>query len=160
DETTPVLKTFILGLKNLLSLTVKVIRCDNGTEFKNSDLNQLYGLKGIKREFSVPRIPQQNSIAERKNMTLIEAARTLLADLLLFIPFWAEINKYWFHETFWLSCHHFKYPGPLRFTRYKKAEEEVTYTYVLFLVLSDGSTSSQNKNKDALIDGKEHDDDI
>nr|GFB93932.1 retrovirus-related Pol polyprotein from transposon TNT 1-94 [Tanacetum cinerariifolium] len=75
---------------NLLSLKVKIIRCDNGTEFKNADLNQFCGLKGIKREFSVPRTPQQNGIAERKNRTLIEAARTLLADLLLHIPFWAE----------------------------------------------------------------------
>nr|GEU65808.1 copia protein [Tanacetum cinerariifolium] len=65
-------------------------RSDNGTEFKNSDLNQLCGLKGIKREFSVPRTPQQNGIAERKNRTLIEAARTMLADLLLLIPFWTE----------------------------------------------------------------------
>nr|GFA76823.1 hypothetical protein [Tanacetum cinerariifolium] len=48
------------------------------------------GLKGIKREFGVPRTLQQNGIAERKNRTLIEAARTLLADLLLHIPFWAE----------------------------------------------------------------------
>nr|GEU83761.1 hypothetical protein [Tanacetum cinerariifolium] len=47
-------------------------------------------MKGIKREFSVPRTPQQNSIVERKNRTLIEAARTMLADLLLPIPFWAE----------------------------------------------------------------------
>nr|GFA88750.1 putative ribonuclease H-like domain-containing protein [Tanacetum cinerariifolium] len=60
DETNPVLKTFILGLENLLSLKVKVIKCDNGTEFKNSDLDQFCGLKGIKREFSVPRTPQQN----------------------------------------------------------------------------------------------------
>nr|GFC45308.1 hypothetical protein [Tanacetum cinerariifolium] len=90
DETTLVLKTFILGLENLLSLKVKVIRCDNGTEFKNSDLNQFCGLKGIKREFNVPRTPQQNGIAERKNRTLIEAAKTLLADSLLPIPFWAE----------------------------------------------------------------------
>nr|GFB51350.1 hypothetical protein [Tanacetum cinerariifolium] len=90
DETTIILKTFILGLENLLSLKVKVIRCDNGTEFKNSDLNQFCGLKGIKREFSVPRTPQQNGITKRKNRTLIEAARTLLADSLLFISFWAE----------------------------------------------------------------------
>nr|GFA21607.1 putative ribonuclease H-like domain-containing protein [Tanacetum cinerariifolium] len=41
----------------------------------------------------------------------------------------------------------------------KKAREEGTQTYVLFPVLSDGSTNSQNNNKDALIDGKEHDDD-
>nr|GEX92937.1 uncharacterized mitochondrial protein AtMg00810-like [Tanacetum cinerariifolium] len=39
----------------------------------------------------------------------------------------------------------------------KKAEEEGTQTYLLFLVLSDGSTNSQNNNKDALIEGKEHD---
>nr|GEY36644.1 ribonuclease H-like domain-containing protein [Tanacetum cinerariifolium] len=50
----------------------------------------LCGMKGIKREFSVPRTPQQNSIVERKNRTLIEAARTMLADSLLPIPFWAE----------------------------------------------------------------------
>nr|GEX66552.1 ribonuclease H-like domain-containing protein [Tanacetum cinerariifolium] len=69
---------------------VKVIRIDNGTEFKNSDLNQFCELKGIKREFSVPRTPQQNGNAERKNRTLIKAARTMLADSLLSIPFWAE----------------------------------------------------------------------
>nr|GFA51097.1 putative ribonuclease H-like domain-containing protein [Tanacetum cinerariifolium] len=72
DETAFVLKTFIIGLENLLSLKVKIIRYDNGTEFKNADLNQFCGLKGIKREFSVPRTPQQNDIAERKNRTLIE----------------------------------------------------------------------------------------
>nr|GFC81034.1 retrovirus-related Pol polyprotein from transposon TNT 1-94 [Tanacetum cinerariifolium] len=47
-------------------------------------------MKGIKREFSVPRTPQQNGIAERKNKTLIEAAITMLADSLLPISFWAE----------------------------------------------------------------------
>nr|GEU54578.1 putative ribonuclease H-like domain-containing protein [Tanacetum cinerariifolium] len=87
DETSPILKTFVTGLKNQLSLKVKVIRSDNETEFKNSNLNQFCRIKGIKREFSVPRTPQQNGIAERKNRTLIEAARTMLADLLLPIPF-------------------------------------------------------------------------
>ncbi|GKD93713.1 putative ribonuclease H-like domain-containing protein, partial [Tanacetum coccineum] len=57
--------------------------CDNGTEFKNSEMNQFCKMKGIKREFSVARTPQQNGVAERKNRTLIEAARTMLADLLL-----------------------------------------------------------------------------
>nr|GEX98611.1 retrovirus-related Pol polyprotein from transposon TNT 1-94 [Tanacetum cinerariifolium] len=42
----------------------------------------------------------------------------------------------------------------------EKAEEEGTHTYLLFHVLSDGFTNSQNKNKDDLIDGKDHDDDI
>nr|GEX87779.1 hypothetical protein [Tanacetum cinerariifolium] len=89
-ETSSTLKTFLTGLENQLSLKVKVIRSDNGTNFKNSDLNQFCELNGIKREFSVPRTPQQNGIAERKNRTLIKAARTMLADSLLPIPFWAE----------------------------------------------------------------------
>nr|GFD15470.1 ribonuclease H-like domain-containing protein [Tanacetum cinerariifolium] len=42
----------------------------------------------------------------------------------------------------------------------EKVGEEGTQTYVLFPVLSDGSTNSHNNNKDALVDGKEHDDDI
>nr|GFB54077.1 hypothetical protein [Tanacetum cinerariifolium] len=42
----------------------------------------------------------------------------------------------------------------------EKAREEGTQTYVLFPVLADGSTNSQNNNKDAHADGKEHDDDI
>ncbi|GJR34899.1 putative ribonuclease H-like domain-containing protein [Tanacetum coccineum] len=68
-------------IENLIDLKVKVIRCDNGTEFKNRVMNQFCEMKGIKREFSVSRTPQQNKVAERKNRTLVEAARTMLADL-------------------------------------------------------------------------------
>nr|GEU69191.1 hypothetical protein [Tanacetum cinerariifolium] len=90
DEISPILKTFITGIKNQLSLKVKIIKSNNRTEFKNHDVNQFCGMKGIKREFSTPRTPQQNGIAERKNRTLIEATRTMLGDSLLPIPFWAE----------------------------------------------------------------------
>ncbi|GKA42068.1 putative ribonuclease H-like domain-containing protein [Tanacetum coccineum] len=90
DETSEILKTFITGIENLIDLRVKVIRCDNGTEFKNRVMNQFCEMKGIKREFSVARTPQQNGVAERKNRTLIEAARTMLADLKLPTTFWAE----------------------------------------------------------------------
>ncbi|GJS34590.1 ribonuclease H-like domain-containing protein [Tanacetum coccineum] len=65
-------------------------RCDHGTEFKNHAMNELCAKKGIKKEFSVARTPQQNGVAERKFRTLIEAARTMLADSLLPIPFWTE----------------------------------------------------------------------
>ncbi|GJX75517.1 ribonuclease H-like domain-containing protein [Tanacetum coccineum] len=78
------------GIENLIDLRVKVIRCDNGTEFKNRVMNQFCEMKGIKREFSVARTPQQNGVAERKNRTLIEAARTMLADSKLPTTFWAE----------------------------------------------------------------------
>ncbi|GKB25679.1 putative ribonuclease H-like domain-containing protein, partial [Tanacetum coccineum] len=90
DETSEILCKFIIGLENQLNHNVKIIRCDNGTEFKNHAMNDFCAKKGIKREFSVARTPQQNGVAERKNRTLIEAARTMLADSLLPIPFWAE----------------------------------------------------------------------
>ncbi|GKC58659.1 ribonuclease H-like domain-containing protein, partial [Tanacetum coccineum] len=64
-------------IKNLIDLKVKVIRCDNGTGLKNKVMNQFCEMKGIKREFSVARTPQQNRVAERKNRTLIEAGRKL-----------------------------------------------------------------------------------
>ncbi|GJT25502.1 putative ribonuclease H-like domain-containing protein [Tanacetum coccineum] len=48
------------------------------------------GNKGIKQEYSNARTPQQNGVAERMNRTLIEAARTMLADSLLPTTFWAE----------------------------------------------------------------------
>ncbi|GJT41306.1 ribonuclease H-like domain-containing protein [Tanacetum coccineum] len=60
------------------------------TKFKNHAMNEFCAKKGIKMEFSVARTPQQNGVAERKNRTLIEAARTMLGDSLLPIPFWAE----------------------------------------------------------------------
>ncbi|GKE58963.1 putative ribonuclease H-like domain-containing protein [Tanacetum coccineum] len=53
-------------------------------------MNEFCRLKGIKGEFSVARTLQQNGVAERKNKTLIEAARTMLADSLLPTVFWAE----------------------------------------------------------------------
>ncbi|GJW33088.1 retrovirus-related pol polyprotein from transposon TNT 1-94 [Tanacetum coccineum] len=80
----------VRGIENLIDLRVKVIRCDNRAEFKNRVMNQFCEMKGIKREFSVARTPQQNRVAERKNRTLIEAARTMLADSKLPTTFWAE----------------------------------------------------------------------
>ncbi|GJR15232.1 putative ribonuclease H-like domain-containing protein [Tanacetum coccineum] len=77
-------------IENQLNQKVKTIRSDNGTEFKNRDVIEFCGLKGIKREYSNARTPQQNGVAERKNKTLIEAARTMLADSFLPNTFWAE----------------------------------------------------------------------
>ncbi|GJV73315.1 ribonuclease H-like domain-containing protein [Tanacetum coccineum] len=62
---------------------------DHGTEFKNN-LNEFCAIERNMREYSIARTPQQNGVAERKNRTLIEAARTMLADSLLPIQFWAE----------------------------------------------------------------------
>ncbi|GJV77597.1 putative ribonuclease H-like domain-containing protein [Tanacetum coccineum] len=90
DETYPILKDFINLVENQLNKKVKAIRCDNGTEFKNAHIIELCGSKGIKRDYSNARTPQQNRVAERKNRTLIEAARTMLADSKLPTMFWTE----------------------------------------------------------------------
>ncbi|GJR82780.1 ribonuclease H-like domain-containing protein [Tanacetum coccineum] len=86
-----------LDLKNIVPsgdlVSISLATMDETSEileFKNHAMNELCAKKGIKREFSVARTPQQNGVAERKNRTLIEAARTMLADSLLPIPFWAE----------------------------------------------------------------------
>ncbi|GJW46067.1 putative ribonuclease H-like domain-containing protein [Tanacetum coccineum] len=90
DETSEILKIFIKEVENLVDKKVKIIRSDNGTEFKNKVMDDFCKEKGIKREYSVARTPQQNGVAERKNRTLIEAARTMLADSKLPTTFWAE----------------------------------------------------------------------
>nr|GEU46078.1 putative ribonuclease H-like domain-containing protein [Tanacetum cinerariifolium] len=78
DGTTPILKDFIRQVENQFNHKIKTIRSDNGTKFKNHELIELCGLKEIKREYSNARTLQQNGVTERKNRTLIEAARTML----------------------------------------------------------------------------------
>ncbi|GKB26550.1 putative ribonuclease H-like domain-containing protein, partial [Tanacetum coccineum] len=90
DETSGILKIFITEIENLVDKKVKIIICDNGTEFKNRVMSEFWEKKGIKREFSIARTPQQNGVAERRNRTLIEAARTMLTDSKLPTKFWAE----------------------------------------------------------------------
>ncbi|KAJ9563127.1 hypothetical protein OSB04_008287 [Centaurea solstitialis] len=90
DETSGLIKSFVTIVENQSNLKVKVIRSDNGTEFKNSDINSFCDEKGIEKQYSAPRTPQHNGVAERRNRTLIEAARSLLADSKLPITFWAE----------------------------------------------------------------------
>nr|GEX49047.1 hypothetical protein [Tanacetum cinerariifolium] len=81
-------------------LRVKIIRCDNEGEFRNKEMNDFCSRKCIKREFSNARTPHQNGVAERRNRTLIEATRTMLADAKLPVTFWAEaVNTAWKFEA-------------------------------------------------------------
>ncbi|KAD5802663.1 hypothetical protein E3N88_14023 [Mikania micrantha] len=90
DETPEILKKFITLIENQRNLKVKVIRIDNGTEFRNQTLIDFCDEKGIARQYSAARTPQQNGVAERRDRTLIEAARTMLSESKLPIFFWAE----------------------------------------------------------------------
>ncbi|GJV34183.1 putative ribonuclease H-like domain-containing protein [Tanacetum coccineum] len=94
DETSAILKDFIRQIENQLNQKVKTIRCDNGTEFKNRDVIEFCGLKRDHEGLRNARTLQLNGVVEEKNMTLIEAARTMLADSFLPNTFWAEAVSY------------------------------------------------------------------
>ncbi|GKA59843.1 retrovirus-related pol polyprotein from transposon TNT 1-94 [Tanacetum coccineum] len=90
DEAPDFIIKFLKMIQVRLQVTVRRIRTDNGTEFVNQTLREYYEKIGISHETSVARSPQQNGVVERRNRTLIEAARTMLiyAKALLFL--WAE----------------------------------------------------------------------
>ncbi|KAI3758325.1 hypothetical protein L6452_05885 [Arctium lappa] len=77
-------------LQVLFSSKVQKLRSDNGTEFRNAKINSYLSEEGITPNFSAARTPQQNGVVERKNRTLVEAARTMLAESNLSTNFWAE----------------------------------------------------------------------
>ncbi|KAJ0616581.1 putative RNA-directed DNA polymerase [Helianthus annuus] len=90
DQTASILRDLFKQLEKNYSLPIKKIRTDNDTEFKNHYMDELCREIGIIHQFSAPYVPQQNRVAERKNRTLIEAARTMLSESKLPIFFWAE----------------------------------------------------------------------
>jgi hypothetical protein len=69
---------------------VKKIRSDNGSEFKNLQVEEYLEEEGIKHEFSAPYTPQQNGVVDRKNRTLIDMARTMLGEYKTSERFWSE----------------------------------------------------------------------
>ncbi|KAI3692850.1 hypothetical protein L6452_32674 [Arctium lappa] len=79
NETPDILINLIKTIQTNKQKAVKVVRSDNGTEFKNSTLQAFYENQGIHQQFSAARTPQQNGVVERRNRTLIEAARSMLA---------------------------------------------------------------------------------
>ena len=69
---------------------IKAIRSDNGSEFKNYTLEEFLSDEGIERQYSAPYTPQQNGVAERKNRTLVEMARSMLDEYKSPHSFWTE----------------------------------------------------------------------
>ncbi|GKA41117.1 retrovirus-related pol polyprotein from transposon TNT 1-94, partial [Tanacetum coccineum] len=78
DEAPDFIIKFLKMIQVRLKVPVRRIRTDNGTEFVNQTLREYYEKVGISHETSVARSPQQNGVVERRNRTLIEAARTML----------------------------------------------------------------------------------
>ncbi|GJU04534.1 retrovirus-related pol polyprotein from transposon TNT 1-94 [Tanacetum coccineum] len=90
DEAPKVIKTFLKRITVLLQSPVIIIRTDNGIEFKNQILKEYFDSVGISHQASSVRTPQQNRVAERRNRTLVEAARTILIFSCAPLFLWAE----------------------------------------------------------------------
>ncbi|GJU61177.1 retrovirus-related pol polyprotein from transposon TNT 1-94 [Tanacetum coccineum] len=90
DETPGVLIDFLTLVQRGLHVQVTTVRTDKGTEFLNKTLHAYFAKEGIRHETSTARTPEQNSIVERRNRTLVEAARTMLSAAKVPLFFWAE----------------------------------------------------------------------
>ena len=73
-----------------LERQVKIFRSDNGDEFISNEFKEYLKKEGIKQEFTIPKCPEQNGMAERLNRTLVEIIRSMLVDSQLPKSFWAE----------------------------------------------------------------------
>ena len=90
-ETPSVIIKFIKRIQVGLQAQVRFIRTDNGTEFTNQILQNFFDSIGITHQRSVAYTPQQNGVVERRNHTLVEAARTMLSSANLPLNLWSEV---------------------------------------------------------------------
>jgi transposase InsO family protein len=105
-ENQEVLKKFLKSAQNEFDAKVKKIRSDNGTEFKNTRVEDYHlDEEGIEHEFSATYTPQQNGVVEKKNRTVLEMARTMLDENKTSDRFWAEAVYTACHATNCLYLH-------------------------------------------------------
>ncbi|GJS89849.1 retrovirus-related pol polyprotein from transposon TNT 1-94 [Tanacetum coccineum] len=90
DETPGVLIDFLTLVQRGLHAQVTTVRTDKGTKFLNKTLHAYFAKEGIRHETSTARTPEQNGVVERRNRTLVEAARTMLSAAKVPLFFWAE----------------------------------------------------------------------
>ncbi|SCZ95456.1 BZ3500_MvSof-1268-A1-R1_C040g00082 [Microbotryum saponariae] len=73
---------------------LRILRTDNGGEYRSNAFTEFCKSKGIRRQYSIPYTPQQNGRAERVNLSIVEGVLALLADARLPATFWDEAAAY------------------------------------------------------------------
>jgi hypothetical protein len=97
-------KLFIKRIHNEFKTTIKKVRSDNGSKFKNTRIDELCDEFGIRHQFSIKYTPQSNGSVERKNRTLIDMARSKLSEYNISHSFWAKaINMAYYYSNHLLS---------------------------------------------------------
>jgi transposase InsO family protein len=102
-----IFKSFVRRAENEFELKLKKVRSDNGSEFKNTNVEEFFDEKGIKHDFSTTYTPEQNCVDERKNRTLIEMARSMVDEYKVSNSFWAQDINTACHASNRLYCHRF-----------------------------------------------------
>lgn len=90
DETFSVFKEWKIEVENQIDLKIKILRTDNGLEFCNNEFNDFCKDHGIVRHRTVIHTPQQNDMAERINITLLNEVGCMLLCSGLLKMFWGE----------------------------------------------------------------------
>jgi hypothetical protein len=90
SETQKIFIDFATEVQRQHGVPILAIKSDNGSEFKNYTLNEFLSEEGIRHQYSAAYTPQQNGVAERKNRTLMDMARSMLAEYKSLYNFWAE----------------------------------------------------------------------
>ncbi|GKE24202.1 retrovirus-related pol polyprotein from transposon TNT 1-94 [Tanacetum coccineum] len=128
DEAPDFIIKFLKMIQVRLNATVRNIHTDNGTEFVNQTLRNYYESVGISHETLVARTPQQNGVVERRNRTLVEAARTMLiyAKAPLFLLAEAVATASYAQNRSIIRCHHGKTPYELLHDR----KPDLSYLHV------------------------------
>ena len=74
-------------VENQMERTIKTLRTDRGREYLSEQFKQLCENKGIRRQLTIPGTPQQNGVVERRNQTLLDMVRSMMAQANLPISF-------------------------------------------------------------------------
>jgi hypothetical protein len=142
-----------LRLNNEHPNCLKVIRSDNGTEFKNASFDEFCLEHGIDQQFFAPRVPQQNGVVEQKNRTLVEIARMMLDEHRTLRRFWADAIStacYISNRIFLRSILHLT-PFKLRFGRKPYVSHFRPFGYKCFVLKCGNLDKFESHSFDGIL---------
>jgi hypothetical protein len=141
-------KSFVKRIHNEFETTIKKVRYDNRSEFKNTRVEDLCDEFRIRHQFLAKYTPQSNNLVERKNKTLIDIARSMLSEYNVSHSFWAEAINMACYYSNRLYCHPMMEKTPYELLSERKPN--IAYFWVFCCkryILNKGTKLSKFKKK-------------
>jgi transposase InsO family protein len=141
-------KSFVNNIHNEFETTIKRVRSDNGSEFKNTRIDKLCDEFGIRHQFLAKYTPQSNGLVERKNRILIDMARSILSEYNVSQSFWAKAINMAYYCSNCLYCHPLKEKTPYELLNGKKPN--IAYFWVFgckYYILKKGTRLGKFEKK-------------